>query len=229
MGEAQGAPVRLQELGLERQVPVRVLVRRPGDRSPGVGGAQDEGSRERARQGLLGVQLHRRRGVQGLTTTSLIDPNIHRMERRMFVSSRRGWSLLVIPLALLAYVRHGIAGNDQEVTYLPPDEDSPDDGQCVAAAENNAPGDLPVGDSRPFGPDVVRVPAHMTSAELTSATWGVIPEQYLDSWLLYDGGNFLWKRSRTAPAGDELDAGAVSWTGLDDGGQELPRARGSGS
>jgi len=127
-----------------------------------------------------------------------------------------------VALSILLFARIGAA--DSEFTITGPTEEATES-SCVRT-DTAAPTGVTIGDGRAVGPDVTVVPAHIDAAQLTDATWGVIPAAYLDSWLHYDGGTFLWKRTRAADEGGELSPAAVSWLGADDGNQELPEARG---
>lgn len=134
-------------------------------------------------------------------------------------------TILASLVALLAHATPGVA--DAQSSSDPTDPLA--DPGCTQPVQPGADSTLTIGDGRALPADTVRVPSHIDAAELTSAEWGVIPSLYLDSWLQFDAGNFVWKRSRVAPDDGALDAGTVNWVGVDDGGQQLPSARGGGS
>jgi len=131
----------------------------------------------------------------------------------------------LVAVSILALGR--LAAADDDTSVGEPVE-LPHESGCTKP-DTNGPPNVTIGDGRAVGPDVTVVPAHIDAVQLTSATWGVIPSAYLDSWLHYDGGTFLWKRTRSADEGGELAPAAVSWLGADDGDQELPSGRGGGT
>ena len=133
----------------------------------------------------------------------------------------------VASLSLIAGTATGFA-DDDPFTATGPYPGPPPPG-CTKPDDAATPPPVIIGDGRQGPADIIRVPAHIDEVELVSAEWGVMPGQYLDSWLRFGGGQFLWKRSRSAPGGGELGAEAVNWSGVDDNNQELPGAKGNTS